>query len=112
MRRIILIAVAAALLAPQAAQAVTLAPLKPCYRSVDSATRENVHVDAGGFTPGTAVDVLIDGAPVAEDVVALSDGRVVGDVSAPYRASGERAFTLTVTESDRPGQHACRPSAA
>jgi hypothetical protein len=101
-RRICLIAVAAALLAPQAAQAATIVPLKPCYRSVDSATRENVHVEADGFTPGSAVDVAIDGVVVAEDVVALADGKVSGEVSAPYRRSGEAPFTLTVTENDRP----------
>jgi hypothetical protein len=101
-RRILLVAVAAALLAPQAAQAATIAALKPCYRSVDAATRESVHVQADGFTPGSEIDVSIDGVVVADNVAALADGSVVGDVSAPYRASGERPFTLTVAETERP----------
>jgi hypothetical protein len=101
-RRIILIAIAAALAAPQAAQAATIQPLKPCYRSVDETTRENVHVEAEGFTPGAAIDLFIDGAAVDMPVFALANGRVSGDVTAPYRASGERAFTLTLTETERP----------
>ncbi len=106
MRRIIPIAIAAALLAPQAAQAATLTPLKPCYRSIDEAEQENVEVDAGGFTPGGAVDVLIDGTVIANDVKALPDGSIKGQVSAPFQAKGERAFTLTVTEADKPANTA------
>jgi hypothetical protein len=101
-RRICLIAVAAALLAPQAAQAATIEPLKPCYRSVDATSRENVRVQAGGFTPGAKADVSIDGAVLADDVTVLADGTVSGEVTAPYQESGERPFTLTVTETDRP----------
>jgi hypothetical protein len=101
-RRICLIAVAAALLAPQAAQAATIDPLKPCYRSVDATARENINVLARGFTPGSAVDVSIDGVVVADDVVALQDGTISGQVTAPYQERGEREFTLTATETDRP----------
>ena len=100
--RIALIALAAALAAPGAAQAATLAPLEPCYRSVDEDTRENVRVEAAGFTPGATVQVAIDGVVVRDDVVALPDGTVSGGVSAPYRARGERPFALTVTERDKP----------
>jgi len=102
-RRIIVIATAAAALFPQAAQAApTIEPLKPCYRSVDEVTTENVHVAAGGFSPDSPVDVSIDGAVVADDVFTNKDGFVSGDVKAPFRATGERAFTLTVTEPDKP----------
>ena len=48
------------LLAPAAVRAVTLAPLNACYRSVDEASRETVHVSAGGFTPGEDIEVSID----------------------------------------------------
>jgi hypothetical protein len=101
-RRILFIAVAAALLAPQAAQAVTLDPLKPCYRSVDETTTENVGVFARDFTPGSQVDVAIDNAVVADDVFADANGSVVGGVKAPFRATGEGSFTLTVTQTDKP----------
>ncbi len=97
-----LIAIAAALIAPQAAPAATIAPLKACYRSVDQNTRENVRVQAEGFTPGSTIDVAIDGAIVRSDVTALPDGSVLGDVTAPYRARGERPFSISVTERDRP----------
>lgn len=97
-----LIAIAAALIAPQAAQAATIAPLKACYRSVDRDTRENVRVQAEGFTPGSGIDVAIDDAVLRDAVTALPDGTVVGDVTAPYRARGERPFTISLTERDRP----------
>ena len=97
---------ALALCAPQAAQAATLDPLRACYRSVDEVERETVHVQAGGFTPGAAVDVSVDGVVVQRDVIALPDGTVSGDVSAPYLRAGARPFALTVTERDRPANSA------
>jgi hypothetical protein len=100
-RGIPLIVLAAALIAPQAAQAAEIVPLKPCYRSVDDDTRENVRIEAKGFTPGAALEIFVDDALVREDVVASPEGTVVGDVSAPYQASGERPFTVTVTEATR-----------
>jgi hypothetical protein len=96
-----LLAAAAALLAPQAAQAAELDPLGTCYRSVDADTRETVPVNARGFTPGERVDVAIDGA-VVETVTVLFDGTIRGSVPAPYRAAGERPFTLTVTQVGQP----------
>jgi hypothetical protein len=109
-QRPILGAVAAALLLPQAAQAATLAPLGACYRSVDAQTRESVPVRGSGFTPGETVTVSIDGVVVRDDVTVLSTGEVVGAVQAPYQASGERAFTLTVTENNQPANTASTPS--
>jgi hypothetical protein len=94
------LAVSAAL--PAAAGAATLQPLKACYRSVDSKTRESVQVQAGGFTPGAAVDVSIDGIVVTTGVTADQDGNVAGTVTAPYQAQGERPFSLTLTETQRP----------
>jgi hypothetical protein len=104
--RLLILLAAALLCAPQAAQAATLDALRPCYRSVDDGTRETVHVQAGGFTPGAAVNVAIDGVVVQRDVIALPDGTVSGDVRAPHQRRGERPFSLTVTERDRPANTA------
>jgi len=109
-RRLIPFALAIALCAPQAAQAATLAPLAPCYRSVDDATREAVPVKATDFTPGAVVHVSIDGVVVRDDVIALPDGSVSGTVDAPHQAGGERPFSLTVTERDRPANTATTSS--
>ena len=106
----ILAAAALALAAPQAAQAASLQPLAPCYRSVDEDTRESVMVAAAGFAPGAVVIVSINGESVREDVVASSEGTISGTVSAPHQARGERAFTLTVTERDRPANTASAAS--
>ena len=108
--RPILGAVVAALLAPQAAQAAGLDPLAPCYRSVDSETRETVQIHGRGFTPGQTVTVLIDGAVAEDGVVADRNGDVIGGVQAPYRASGERSFTITITEDNQPGNTASATS--
>ena len=97
----IAVALAAALAGAPAAGAATLAPLKPCYRSVDPQSREPVHVHAEGFTPGSTVDVSVDGLVEAQPQ-ALPDGTVEGDVPAPHQPAGQRQFTLTVTEHDMP----------
>ena len=100
---------AAILLAPQAAQAAALDPLGPCYRSVDSETRESVRVHGTGFTPGETVRVSIDGA-VVEEGYADTNGEVSGDVPAPYQEGGERPFTVTVTEARQPANTASASS--
>ena len=101
---------AAALLAPQAAQAAALDPLGACYRSLDSETRESVRVHGTGFTPGETVTVSIDGAVVEDGVVADTNGEVAGEVSAPYQQRGERPFTLAVTEDKQPANTASAAS--
>ena len=108
--RPILGAVVAVLLAPQAAQAAVLDPLGPCYRSVDSETREVVPVLGRGFTPGQTVTVRVDGIVAQDGVVADKDGNVSGSVQAPYRPSGERPFTISVTEDNQPGNTASATS--
>jgi hypothetical protein len=105
-----LLAAGAALLAPQAAAAATIQPLAPCYRSVDADTRETVPVKASGFTPGERVNVYLDGRLAQENVTVLPDGEIEGGVSAPYQATGERPFTLTVTEVDQPSNTASTSS--
>ena len=100
----------AGLAAPQAAQAAVLAPLAPCYRSVNEASRENVSVQASGFTPGADIDVYIDGVIAQSRVPARPDGTIAGSVNAPYQGFGQRPFTLTVTERDTPGNTASATS--
>ena len=105
-----ILAATAVLLAPQAARAAVLDPLGACYRSVDADTRETVPVRASGFTPGERVNVYVDGQLVQENVVVLPDGRVEGGVPAPYQATGERPFTVTVTQVDQPSNSASASS--
>ena len=105
-----ILAAGAALLAPQAAAAATIQPLGPCYRSVDADTRETVPVKASGFTPGERVNVFLDGRVVQENVTVLPSGEIQGGVSAPYQATGERPFTLTVTEVEQPSNTASTSS--
>jgi hypothetical protein len=97
MRLAILIA-AIALIAPAGAAAAVLEPLKPCYVSVHSGQREPIEVRASGFTPGSRVDVAIDGAVVARDIEVDPAGSLTGRVAAPFQAAGERAFALSVAE--------------
>jgi hypothetical protein len=101
-----ILAAAAALLVPQAADAAVLQPINACYRSLDVETRESVPVRASGFTPGEHVNVYLDGELVQEGVVVLSDGQISGGVPAPYIARGQRPFSLTVTEVDQPSNTA------
>src|SRR5918999_1407876 len=75
-RTLIGLSALAGLAAPGAAQAAALAPLAPCYRSVDEFARENVAIRASGFTPGSNVDVYIDGVVVQSGVQPLPDGTV------------------------------------
>ena len=96
-----IVSVTALLLAVAAApaQAAALDSLEPCYVSTGPETekREKVTVSGTDFLPNTAVEVLIDGAPVFS---ALTDA--VGDfavrVDAPYQSRGERPFTLEVQD--------------
>ena len=101
-----ILAAGAALLVPNAAQAAQLEPLAACYRSVDERTRETVPVRASGFTPGEHVNVYLDGVLAQQDVVVLTDGQINGGVPAPHIEKGERPFTLTVTEVERPSNTA------
>jgi hypothetical protein len=97
-----ILAAGAVLLVPQAAEAAYLAPIAPCYRSVDEQTRETVPVKAGDFTPGEHVNVYVDDQLVQQDVVVLTDGQINGGVPAPHVERGERAFKLTVTQVEQP----------
>ncbi len=107
--RPILLGVVLAAAAPQAAQAAEMAPLGPCYRSVDFDTRENMTVLGTGFTPGEQVNATIDGV-VVDTATVLPNGNVEGQVKAPYQERGERRFKLTLTEVDQPSNTASAES--
>lgn len=90
--------------AAPAAAAPALAPLKPCYVSVlrappDDYETEAVDVSGSGFTPGSKVDVRVDGVAAQAGVVVDAAGNLpAGAVSAPTVKSGERRFTVTAAE--------------
>jgi hypothetical protein len=91
--------------AAPAAAAVTLdPPLKACYVSAgdDPTQRETIHVHATGFTPGSTLDMTIDGQQAVAPGVADQSGETTADVPAPFQGRGERPFTLVVAERDNP----------
>jgi hypothetical protein len=111
MTRLLAATVALLGVAPATAGAATWtqAPA-PCYVSATPAQRELVPIRAEGFTPNARVDVALDGAPadangdgVPEEVYADSGGRVTGaGIPAPYQQTGERPFTISLTERTNP----------
>jgi len=102
----VLLALAAA---PAAAGAASVDPIAACYRSVSKDTREKIPVLGHGFTPGSTVNVSVDGAsPIA--ATADQNGDVTGTVTAPFQKSGERAFSITLTEADLPSNVATAQS--
>jgi hypothetical protein len=118
---LVLASLAVASAAPPAgaqAAAWTAAPAG-CYVSVapEAAQRELVDVRAHGFPARAPVDVLVDAAAadvsgdgVADPVNADAQGRVVVSVRAPYQPSGQRRFSITVTErADRDNTVAATP---
>jgi hypothetical protein len=80
-----------------------LQPLKPCYVSAGEAEerRESVVLRGSGFTPNVMLDVYIDGV-----LVLTGPSNVVGEldatVKAPFQATGEREFGVSVVEHDNP----------
>jgi hypothetical protein len=89
-----------------AAAAVTVQPLKPCYVSVSANEREAVVLMASGFTPGSHVDVSIDGQPALAAVGVDGAGGVVTQVEAPHQAKGERGFAVGLVERENPANRA------
>jgi hypothetical protein len=86
--------------APGASAADFLQPFKRCYVSVSGSMRETVGIYAGGFMPGAPVDVFVD--DVRQDVppppLADPAGEIKGSVLAPFVESGQRLFSLRLTE--------------
>ena len=83
-----------------------LAPLKPCYVSVESApdayTTEGMAVSGTGFDPGERLQIMLDGATVVSGLTAAEDGTLAPQpLNAPVQPAGERAFAITlVREAD------------
>lgn len=107
LRRLIVVAFAAAVLLADTASASTLTPLKPCYvTSTDEVSnqirREPVEFGGGGFTPGGLVDIALDGK-LQRTVQADAAGNLPAQVlDAPYRRTGQRPFKLTATDRANP----------
>jgi hypothetical protein len=97
-----------ALLVPAAADAATIAPLKPCYVTASTLTgqqREGVAISATGFTPGSTVNLAMDGQPLANNLQTDAAGNLnlaPEDVPAPFIPKGSREFSVTLTQSDNP----------
>jgi hypothetical protein len=106
LRTLLLTAAFAALGAAPAAALPQLKPLKPCYVAAQEDQREFVVVDGSGFTPFGFVDIFIDDTiqpkptPPNPEPQAAFDGTLAGSVQAPFTDSGQRRFTLRVTERD------------
>lgn len=98
------------------AAAASLAPLKPCYvfggydQKTGEYDAEPVELDASGFLPGAATRVVVDGVTVASGVRADAAGRVRFTARAPVQDSGERPFTVSVTDEADPAQTAAAAS--
>ena len=110
-RLAIALAAAAILALPASAHAApVLNPLKPCYVAVRAIPEtgdyvtEDVPVTGSGFTPGSSVDVAIDGTTVASAIPIPDGGTLDVTVKAPFQERGERAFSVTVTERENPAQ--------
>jgi hypothetical protein len=105
--RLLAAAATATALAPAAAEAATLTPLKGCYvTSTDEVSgqvrREPVGFGGSGFTPGGLVDLSLDGK-LQRTVQADPAGNLALEaLDAPYRRKGQRAFTLTATDKANP----------
>ena len=101
-----------ALLVPAAADAATIAPLKPCYVTAGTPAgpqQEGVAINASGFTPNSTVNLAIDGQPVANNLQTDQLGNINLDpqnVAAPFIEKGSREFTITLTENGNPANTA------
>ena len=108
LRSLLVAAALAALAAPAAlAQTVPEVPelddLKPCYVAAQEEQREPVLVNGRHFGGGKTVDILVDEVEQFETPpVTNFDGTLNGTVRAPFIETGERVFSLRVTERDNP----------
>jgi len=102
-------AVVALLAIPAAASAAppppTLAPLAKCYVSAAPGQTQPIDIHGANFMPGALVDIFIDEVHVqipagGNPPQADANGELDGSVSAPFIASGQRVFTLRLTEHD------------
>jgi hypothetical protein len=97
-----------ALLVPAAAEAATIAPLKPCYVTAGTPSgpqSEGVAISASGFAPNSTVDLAMDGQPIAQGLQTDPAGNLNLDpqnVPAPFIEKGSREFSVTLTQTDNP----------
>jgi hypothetical protein len=97
-----------ALLVPAAAEAATIAPLKPCYVTAstnEGPLQEGVAISASGFTPNSTVNLAVDGQQIAANLQTDAAGSLVLDpqnVPAPFIPKGSREFSVTLTQTDNP----------
>src|SRR6187200_1391905 len=106
------VAVTGALLAvlalPAAANAATFTqPLAPCYATTmgpNGPIGETFTIPASGFTPNSLVDLTIDGENIESGIQTDATGAltVTQEYAAPYIPSGQRDFTVTLTEQGNP----------
>lgn len=106
--RLVGAALAALALLPATAQAAALNPIKPCYISVtqdgppQQITREALDVGGSSFTPGSLVDVSVDGK-VERTVQVDAAGNLPSQVlESPYQPRGQGTFVLTAAERGNP----------
>jgi hypothetical protein len=89
--------------APASAAPVLTMPLKPCYvaASAEDAQREPVIVRAAGFSRLAMVDIYVDDI-LQTSAQASYAGTLDGSVRAPSIETGQRVFSLRLTERDAP----------
>jgi hypothetical protein len=101
-------ALSIALLVPAAAEAATIAPLKPCYVTANTGAgpqQEGVAIQASGFTPNSTVNLAMDGQPLANNLQTDAAGSLMlepENVPAPFIPEGSREFSVTLTENGNP----------
>jgi hypothetical protein len=101
-------AVVALLAMPAAATAAPPPPaftqaLKKCYVSASPTENEPIDIHAKNFMAFAPIDIFIDDVPAtlppgSTAPTADANGELVGSVFAPYIASGQRFFTLRLSE--------------
>jgi hypothetical protein len=93
---------AAALVAPAAAQGATMTvdPAQACYRET-----ETVFLPASGFTPNALVDFSRDGSSLGQ-VPADASGGLTGELTLPNLSAGEEQLTYLATDTANPANTA------
>ncbi len=108
-----------ALALPAASLGATLAPLKPCYVSVEDQRNpgkplelEPIDVAGGGFAPNSKVDIAVDGKVVVANVPVDPQGNLPAGVQAapPFVSDGDKPFQLVATQQGDPAATASQAS--
>jgi hypothetical protein len=108
--RLVGAALAALALLPATAQAAALTPLKPCYVSATQAARESIDVGGNGFTPGSLVDISLNGT-INRTLQADAAGNLPPQIlQSPFQEKGQGTFTLGAAERGNPANTVSLPS--